>query len=87
MADDLAKDKAAKSNADISGFTAILSRAANDPSLLEKPVALVKHEEKPQMTETMAIKEPVLMPKEQAPGNITLRDRGRDKKKRYWHSS
>ena len=73
MADDVSKDKAAILNADISGFTAILSRAANDPSLLEKPVALVKQEEKPQMTETMAIKEPILMQKEQAPGNITPR--------------
>lgn len=48
MADEAAKEKTNNTGKQqISEFTAILSKAANDPSLLEKPVAVVKKEEKP----------------------------------------
>lgn len=57
MADEITKDKAAGSNGEISAFTQILSRAANDPSLLEKPVALVKHEEKPVIVQPAVLTE------------------------------
>ena len=66
MADDLAKDKAAKSNAgEISAFTEILSRAANDPSLREKPVVWIKYDEKPVAVQSALVKEEVNTPNEQ----------------------
>lgn len=71
MSDDPAKDKATKPGADISGFTAILSRAANDPSLLETPVALVKYDEKPVIPESAINRETVAATKKQ-PANSTV---------------
>jgi hypothetical protein len=73
MAYDTAKDKATKSNAsEISAFTEILSRAANDPSLKEKPVAIVKYDEKPVVVQPAVVKEEVKAPKEQPAINTIL---------------
>ncbi|MEP7374918.1 MAG: hypothetical protein ABI675_16090 [Chitinophagaceae bacterium] len=73
MADDLTKDKALRSGSgEISAFTEILSRAANDPSLREKPVALVKYDEKPVLVQAAVIKEEVMTPAEQPPVNTVL---------------
>ena len=71
MADDPGKDKGAGSNTgEITGFTEILSKAANDPSLLEKPVALVKYDEKPVVVQPAVVKENAGTLKEQ-PANST----------------
>lgn len=60
MADEAAKDKANNTGKQqVSAFTAILSKAANDPSLLEKPVSIAKAEEKPLNVQPAVVKEVV----------------------------
>ena len=48
----------------VSAFTALLSKAANDPSLLEAPIAVVKRDEKPVAVQQVAKKEDVITQKE-----------------------
>lgn len=45
---------------DVSQFTYVLSRAANDPSLMDKPIAAVRIEEKPAMDKPVVISESAL---------------------------
>ena len=73
MAEDVTKDKGTKSNGgEISAFTEILSRAANDPSLREKPFTLVMSDEKPVVVQTAVVREEVRTPKQQPPVSIVL---------------
>ena len=73
MADDAAKDKTNKTGKQqVSAFTAILSKAANDPSLLEKPVAIVKMEEKSLTVQPAVVKEVVKAPNEQPVSNTIV---------------
>jgi len=65
------KDKAGKKEMkEVSAFTDILSKAANDPSLREKSIALVKYDEKPPVAQHIVVTEPIGIANEQAPGNI-----------------
>lgn len=75
------KDQGKTDSKDVSQFTEILSKAADDPSLKEKPVKSVAEEKKP-VTEPVALKkekvdtiktEPVVArPLEKSPGNTEL---------------
>jgi len=70
MADEAAKDKARQSTAGgVSAFTEILSRAANDPSLKERPVATVKVEEKPAVAQTTTPRVETKISKEEPAGS------------------
>ncbi|TMI86442.1 MAG: hypothetical protein E6H08_21040 [Bacteroidetes bacterium] len=63
MPDESSKDKATESDqGEISVFTEILSRPANDPSLIEKSVAIAKYEEKPVAVQSALVKEEVKAP-------------------------
>ena len=69
MADQAAKDKARQSTAGgVSAFTEILSKAANDPSLMERPVATIKYDEKPAVAQTPPPKEETKVLKEEPAG-------------------
>jgi len=69
MADQAAKDKARQSTAGgVSAFTEILSKAANDPSLMERPVATLKYDEKPAVAQTPPPKEETKTLKEEPAG-------------------
>lgn len=60
MTDETAKEKANNTGKQqVSAFTAILSKAANDPSLLEKQVTIVKVEEKPLNVQPAVVKEEI----------------------------
>ncbi|MBL7720353.1 MAG: hypothetical protein JNK98_00005, partial [Chitinophagaceae bacterium] len=75
------KDQGKTDSKDVSQFTEILSKAADDPSLKEKPVKSVAEEKKP-VTEPVVLKkekvdtiktEPVVArPLEKSPGNTEL---------------
>lgn len=81
MADDVTKDKDTKSNTgDISGFTEILAKAANDPSLRERPVAIIKYDEQPVVVQTAVVKEETSTPKEQSAVNTVLIEQPAKKK-------
>jgi hypothetical protein len=60
MTDDAPKDKTGKTGLQqVSLFTEILSKAANDPSLKEKPIAVVKVDQKPPAVQPVVVKEEV----------------------------
>jgi len=66
MADDAPKDKTGKTGQqNVSLFTEILAKAANDPSLKEKPVAVAKADEKPPVVQPAVVKEDVNPSKEE----------------------
>ena len=73
MPDESSKDKATRSDkGEISAFMEILSRAANDPSLKERPVAMVRYEEKPVAVQPALVKEEVKVPEKTPEVNASL---------------
>ena len=70
MSEGTANDKTSSiKRGGVSSFTEILSKAANDPSLMEPSVAIVKNEPKPAVVQQAAKKEEVNTQKEQPAAN------------------
>lgn len=72
-AENSAKDKIIKTELkEVSAFTEMLSKAANDPSLKEKPVATVKQDQKPVLVQSAIVLQEVKTQKEQPIVNTVL---------------
>lgn len=73
MTDEAAKEKVNNTGKQqVSAFTAILSKAANDPSLLERPIAIAKAEEKLLIVQPAVVKEVVKSSGEQPASNTIV---------------
>lgn len=81
MSENGTREKASKTESkEVSAFTETLSRAANDPSLKEKPVfAVVKKEEKTETVQPAVVKTEKIVPKEE-PVSETLAQIKKDEK-------